>query len=144
MSVTAEEPIIQASRWQRFLAHVPSALAIVVAVLTLVGFAVGLALLAGNRVEWGLWGGGILGLAGLLVLGIGLSGLLMLISRLVRQMAQLSDRTNSLDQRTAILAEQAVARGQKEVEGAPRRLDPELRALLLEVRDTLLLPEPAV
>lgn len=142
MSLSSEESMVQPDRWHRFVAHLPAAFSIVVGILTVLGFVVGLVLAGSRQPEVAFWGGVIVSAAMLLVAGVGLSGLLLLAGTVLQQVSQLSDRTSSLDQRTAILAEQAVAQSQREAAGAQRRVDPELRTLLLELRETLLLPEP--
>lgn len=142
MSLTPEEPIGPENRWQKVLSHLPMALTILAAVLTLVGFVLGLSLVANGRPHLALWGGVVLSITTLLVVGAGLCGMLLLAHTVAEQVAQLSDRTSSLDQRTAVLAEQAVAQSQREALAGQRRMEPEMRNLLLEIRETLLLPEP--
>lgn len=78
------------------------------------------------------------------VLVVGLCGAAVAVAGVsIRgQMRRLGEQLGSLEQRTAIIAEQSVARGREQPPEPPPQMDPaELRAFLAEIRDILLLPQ---
>lgn len=81
-------------------------------------------------------------LAGLLIIGVVGTVLMLLTLSARRRMDRLMEQVGLLEQRTTILAEQSVARGREAQSGAETSANPaELNNLLSEVRDILLLPQ---
>jgi len=79
-----------------------------------------------------------------LVLLIGICGAVLSLAAVAtrRQMSRLAEQLSSLDQRTAILAEQNAVRMREQPAPPAPRIDPaELRGVLTEIRDILLLPQ---
>ncbi|NLU20412.1 MAG: hypothetical protein GXW89_06950 [Phycisphaerae bacterium] len=78
----------------------------------------------------------------ILLLGVCGIGLALAAIGNRRQLRRLGEQLSSLEQRTAIIAEQSVAKGRAEPPAPVPHIDPaELRAILAEIRDILLLPQ---
>lgn len=78
------------------------------------------------------------------VLILGLCGVALCLGAIGsrRQMSKLTEHMAALEQRTAIIAEQSVARTREPPPAPAPQVDPaELRAVLREIRDILLLPQ---
>ncbi len=81
-------------------------------------------------------------LAALLAAGVGVCGFLLAAEAVIRALRRLAELTAAIDQRTAVLAEQSVARSH-ERSPLPQQSAAELaelKNLLLELRETFLLP----
>lgn len=90
-----------------------------------------------RRVGWALVSGGslvLLGLAGVM--------LLSLVRHLRRDLQDLREKNASIQQQLAVMAERAVAQMQQRPPAATGLSAYEARSLVLEIRETLLLPEP--
>ncbi|GMU24708.1 MAG: hypothetical protein AMXMBFR13_47810 [Phycisphaerae bacterium] len=124
---------------RRIAAGAIVALAILAGAATLVALVGGALLLerAGRPVS----GVGIVALGGLLVAGLSATILAVAAVTIGRQMTGLLDQIASLEQRTAVLAEQSVARSRAEAPVSPAMDVTELRGLLADIRDILLLPQ---
>jgi len=81
-------------------------------------------------------------IAGLVILGLLSCGLIVAIMAFIKKLDLLGDHTHSLDQRTAILAEQSVARSHADSSRSPANYHAtEILTMLGEIRDVLLLPD---
>lgn len=75
---------------------------------------------------------------------LGVCGVMLCMEALSnrRQLTRMSEQLGALEQRAAIIAEQTVAQARAKPPESPPQIDPaELRALLREIRDVLLLPQ---
>jgi len=116
------------------------AIAVLIAAVTLVGLAAAVALMIVRQDQ--PTPGHILILAGLLVAGLAAWGVALTAIAVSRQVERLSERATTIEQQTAVLAEQSVARTQADTYVGTYVTDlAQLRDLLAEIRETLLLPE---
>ncbi|MHC4674241.1 MAG: hypothetical protein ACYTF1_19430 [Planctomycetota bacterium] len=84
----------------------------------------------------------VLVLAGLLVTGLVASGLIIGLISLINKINRLQDHSRSIDQRTAILAEQSVAKARsKNGTLATEKNSAEWQKTIEDIKDLLLLPE---
>ncbi len=116
------------------------AILVLIAVVTFLGLLAGVILVLFPQP----WSGplGALAVAGLLVAGLTACGLMLSAVIVYRQMARLLEQVTTIDQQTAIMAEQSVARTQADTYVRSTMVDPaELRDLLAKIHETLLLPE---
>ncbi len=138
MSIESEDAIGQPRRRQPALIIMLLALAITGAVVTAVGIVTGIILLI--RSDRTSWPQIILPVVLILLIGTLTCGFLLVAAYILRQLRQLLERARSLDERTTFLAEQSVNRQQGAAAAQPKLDAAELKNLLLELRETMLLP----
>lgn len=135
-----EYPISGERRHSNTLTHVFVALASVAGALAIGSVVATVILLRHNGVTLGGTELATMGVA--LILGLCGVVLCLLAINSRRQMTRLIEQMAALEQRTAIIAEQSVARTREQPPTAAPTVDPqELRAALREIRDVLLLPQ---
>ncbi len=139
MSIRAEDSIVVATPRRNIPDLLLSVAPVAIALCVLLGVAAGIVLYTVPRATAAA--GAVLWVCSLLATGITAVVLVFLAARMTRQMERLRDSVSSLEQRTAILAEQSVARAQALNAQRPALEPAELRAILLDIRETLLLPE---
>jgi hypothetical protein len=107
--------------------------------MALAGIAAAVALMA--RAHEPPTPGQILALAALLVTAATACGVLLAAITLSRQLSRLGERATAIDQQTAILAEQSVARTQADTYARNQTTDAaDVKQMLAEIRECLLLP----
>lgn len=116
------------------------AVAILIGVATVVGLVAAGILIVFPRT----WPSGleVVALAGLLIVGLTSGGLVLAAAIVYRLATRLLSQATAIDQQTAIMAEQSLARTQADTYAHSTAVDPvELRDLLKDIHEALLLPE---
>jgi len=138
MSLTPIGPVDLFSRSNRWLPHAIISILIAVGALTILAL-LAVVLVARQGVVTGME---ILAIAGLLIGVLTTCGLLIIGVIIYRQLDSLVEKMTAIDQQTAILAEQSMARTQAHTYAQSTTVNPvELRTLLERIYEVLLLPE---
>jgi len=138
MSLTPIGPVDLFSRSNRWLPHAIISILIAVGALTILAL-LAVVLVARQGVVTGME---ILAIAGLLIGVLTTCGLLIVGVIIYRQLDSLVEKLTAIDQQTAILAEQSMARTQAHTYAQSTTVNPvELRTLLERIYEVLLLPE---
>lgn len=139
MNMSGEYPIGPARR--SVARRVLTGAAMVIGAVTVVALVIGAVLML--RGEGPVSGVEVVALAALAAFGLTACALVAISLSMLRHLERISERATAIDQQTAILAEQTIARTQADTYyGRPAINPEEVRQLLVEIRETLLLPEP--
>ncbi|MDM8005040.1 MAG: hypothetical protein QUV05_02655 [Phycisphaerae bacterium] len=139
MSLTPIGPIDLFSRSSRWAPHAIISILIAVGALTVLALPAVVVLVARQGVVTGME---ILAIAALLIGVLAACGLLIIGIIIYRQIDALVEKLTAVDQQTAILAEQSMARTQAHTYAQSTTVNPvELRTLLERIHEVLLLPE---
>lgn len=139
MSLIPIGPVDLFSRSSRWAPHAIISILIAVGALTVLALPAVVVLVARQGVVTGME---ILAIAALLIGVLAACGLLIIGIIIYRQIDALVEKLTAVDQQTAILAEQSMARTQAHTYAQSTTVNPvELRTLLERIHEVLLLPE---
>ncbi|MGQ9648994.1 MAG: hypothetical protein ACUVXJ_02695 [Phycisphaerae bacterium] len=139
MSLTPIGPVDLFSRSNRWAPHAIISILIAVGALTVLALPAVVVLVARQGVVTGMQ---ILAIVGLLIGVLSVCGMLIIGIIVYRQTEALVEKLTAIDQQTAILAEQSMARTQAHTYAQSTNVNPaELRTLLERIHEVLLLPE---